>query len=338
MTIVAAVVLSAVSAAVGMQIHAWLYRLPDPATADREGLVRWLVIADLSEHDDATCRTLVDRCEAVFADEGELPGRTAELGDEDRQRVQRNIERLKEVWFHARVDEYLELPDDKRSAFLDRQIGNIFRCAELDRRLDEGRAESGADNSGKGNAAAANTDSYVAAFFASLSQWQAAAPSAKRAQIDEVIRAGLIRWLATHDLAKQSASVRRSIVEGLEQELGDRLSFGDATSTLAASESTRFWRNVEVLAEAWFHLKAEQFAHLGEDERPAFVQRQLAVIDELAAHWPSVANNGTSDIAARLREWIAAAENDNRPAVERFAVALQKAWFARAFGSLLRGV
>lgn len=331
MTIVAAVVLSAVSAAVGMQIHAWLYRLPDPGTADREGLVRWLVIADLGEHDDATCRTLVDRCEAVFADDGELPGQTAELGDEDRQRVQRNIERLKEVWFHARVDEYLALEDDKRPAFLDRQIGNIFRCAELDRRLDEGGGDSGGTQ-------AAGTDSYVAAFFASLSQWQAAAPPAKREQIDEVIRAGLIRWLATHDLAKQSASVRRSIVEGLEQELGDRLSFGDATSTLAASESTRFWRNVEVLTEAWFHLKAEQFAHLAEDERPAFVQRQLAVIDELAAHWPSAGNNGTSDIAARLREWIAAAENDNRPAVERFAVALQKAWFARAFGSLLRGV
>ncbi len=335
MTIVAAVGLSAVSVAVGMQVHAWLYRLPEVATADREGLVRWLVIADLDERDEATCRALVDRCEVVFADEGKLPADTEALNDDELARVKRNVERLKEVWFHARVDDYLALPTDERAALMDRQIGNIFRCAELDRRLDDGGEDAGGDSND-------DAGGYVAAFFDSLSAWQAAAAPAKQERIDEVVRAGLIRWLATHDLAQQPSAVRRSIVAGLEKALGSELSFGDATSTLAAAEGEQFWKNVEVLAEAWFHAKADEFASLAEMERPPFIVQQLAVVDELAAHWPSVSKNvsksGAAGIAGRLQVWIAATATEKRAAAEEFAVALQKAWFARALGSFLPGL
>jgi hypothetical protein len=337
LTIIAALLLSAVSVAVGMQVHAWLYRLPDPATADREGLVRWLVIADLTDRDDATCRALVDRCEVVFADEGQLPSDTQTLDERQLARVKRNVERLKEVWFHARVDDYLALPPDEQPAFLDRQIRNVFRCAELDRRLDDGDGGSGDDHNGE-HESAEDVGGYVAAFFQTLTQWQAAAPRTKQAQIDDVVQAGLIRWLSTHDLSRQPAAVRRSVVAGLEKALGDELSFGDATSSLAAAESERFWKNVEVLAESWFHAKSEEFAALADERRAAFVVRQLAVVEELSSHWPSASQSAAADTAARLQRWIASASAGHRAAAGDFAVALQKAWFARAFGSLLRGV
>lgn len=328
LTLVGAVALSAISLAVGWQVHAWLYRLPDPATADREGLARWLVLADLSEQDDATCRTLVDRFEAEFADDEtdvDLGGDASLLTAEERDRVARNAERLKEVWFHTRVDEYGTLAGSARDAFLDRQIRNIFRCAGIDQQFHAAHADSQPSASSGGA-------SFVGDFFASLARWQASAPDSKRDESAKVVKSGLIRWLATYDLAAYSPAVRHDIVANLERELGENLSFGDSASALAGQDFERFWRNVEVLAETWFHAKSAQFSALPATERRPFVARQVKVIDELAAQWPSSSQAGTAAMAVKLQAWIKSTDERQRQAAREFAGALQGAWIARLFG------
>lgn len=328
LTILGAAALSAVSLAVGLQVHAWLYRLPDPATADREGLARWLVIADLTEHDDATCRALVDRFETLFADDEtdvDFGGDSSSLSAAERDRVARNAERLKEIWFCSRVDGYCALGHSERDAYMDRQIRNIFRCAGIDRQFHEAQSESRNLGSGEGS-------NFVGDFFASISEWQASAPVAKREQMAKVVRTGLIRWLATYDLGAYSPAARHEIVASLEKELGENLSFGNPGAALMGKELVQFWRNVEVLAETWFHAKSAQFAALSPAERRQFVARQLKVIDELAAHWPSSSQGGAAEIAVKLQSWITSTDERHRQAAREFAGALQGAWIARLFG------
>jgi hypothetical protein len=323
LTIVAAVVLSIVSVAAGLQVHSWLYGLPDPATADRDGLLRWLVLADLAEHDDATCRMLVDRLEAEFVGDNaaatNLTSTANDLSQSQRERIAANTERLKEVWFHARVDEYLALDPNGRAAFLDRQIRNIFRCAAIDRQFSSSESN---DN--------ASTGDFIGGFFDSLASWQASAPEPKQPEIDNVVKDGLVRWLVIDDLSAQSPAMRRKIVAGLEKELGDALSF-DAAGTRTEAENEQFWKNVELLAEAWFHLKAEQFAALPKTERRAFVEKQMTVVAELAAHSPSSQQTGPLGIAAKLQSWIASIDERNRQPAREFATALQSAFIARIF-------
>jgi hypothetical protein len=324
LTIVAAVVLSIVSVAAGLQVHSWLYGLPELATADRDGLLRWLVLADLNDHDDATCRVLVNRLEAEFvgnnAADADFNDAAKELSHSQRERIAANTKRLEEVWFHARVDEYLALKQDRqRTAFLDHQIRTIFRCAEIDQQF--GRNGDNEDAGGR---------DFVGGFFDSLAGWQASAPPFKQSQIASAVKEGLIRWLVIDDLSAQSPAMRRQIVAGLEKELGENLSF-QAKNSLNNEEQDNFWRNVNLLAEAWFHMKAEQFAALPKAERRAFVEKQMTVVAELAAHSPGSQQGGPLGIAAKLQGWIASIDEPNRQPAREFASALQSAFIARIF-------
>jgi hypothetical protein len=327
LAIVGVVVLATASTLVALQVHAWLYGLSDPASADREGLLRWLVLADLEEQPRDVCRTLVDRFEEVFVPEtaADAPADASTLTDEQIARVERNVAVLKEVWFFARVDDYWSLDAAARPSFLDRQVCNIFRCAEFDCQFHDSRG-------GDANGDAAES---VGRFFDSIAQWRDQAPAGERERIREVVKAGLIRWLATHELSEQSLAVRRQVVAGLEKELGTKLSFGSTTTALAAAEAARFWRNVELLAESWFHAKANQFAALDKPRRSAFVAAQLSVVDELAAHWPAAEHkNSAAEAIDRLHRWTASSAERDRAAAAEFARALQAAWLARRLGNL----
>jgi hypothetical protein len=101
-------------------------RLPDPATADGSGLIRWLVTRDLSQESAATRSVLVERLA------GELRRGIAwgevqqQLSTERRALVGRNIEVLIEQWFHDTVAAYYEQPEAQRTAYVDEQIDRLF--------------------------------------------------------------------------------------------------------------------------------------------------------------------------------------------------------------------
>src|SRR5262245_27390317 len=83
----------------------WL-PLPDPAVADATGVMRWLVLRDLSAEPPSVQVELVSRVEQLL-DEPEsetvAAATTSEIPQAHRQQAERNVELLKELWFYRAV-------------------------------------------------------------------------------------------------------------------------------------------------------------------------------------------------------------------------------------------
>jgi hypothetical protein len=309
---------------------AWdrFYRLPDPATANREGVVRWIVLADLDRQPDAVCEQLVERFESLFGDDGDgqnsNPDGIADftvgakrLTAAQLALVQRNVEHLKQIWFYAKANAYADLTAAAQPAFLDRQIKAVFRWAALDQQLEQsaGRAHDLGD--------------ALAEFFVAIDGWKRNADAALHERINHVVGDGLVRWLATYDLAQQTLDVRRRVAVGLEAQLGDRLHFTGITKGMPAAEAAQFNANVELLAQAWFYDKAGEYAAIAPTTRPAFLKRQTGVVLKLAEGWQSTRGSSLGEVAALVKRWIAQAPTDLRPKAKSFADALQGAVLAR---------
>jgi hypothetical protein len=327
---VVAIVLAAASVALALEIKAYLYRLPDPATADREGVLRWLVLADLAEHPDDVSRQLVARVEAVFGAESDVPDSDAgSLTDAEHERVRRNTERLKETWFREKVAAYHQLPAGERAAFLDAQIRTLFHWAKLDQRLDRPASDASA-------AAERDLGDYLGAFFDALDRWRAAAAPDESERMRVVVKAGLVRWLATYDLADQSPGVLGKVVAGLEQQLGTELDFSGVSRDMSSSEVTQFWRNVERLAATWFFAKSTEYVALAGKERDQFVARQMPIVQQLIEHWPrDGAETSAESPTQRIERWLATAPEAMRGAARQFYERLRGELFGNAIRSLL---
>jgi hypothetical protein len=97
-------------------------RLPDPATADREGLLRWLVTQDLSQEPLDTRLTLARRLEQEFGEKIDWAAVGKRLDGPQRDRLWENVALLLEPWFADKVDGYFRLPESGRPAYVDRTI------------------------------------------------------------------------------------------------------------------------------------------------------------------------------------------------------------------------
>ncbi|MBN2023656.1 MAG: hypothetical protein JW809_12795 [Pirellulales bacterium] len=106
--------------------------LPDPATADRDALFRWLVTRDLSVEPPETRRQLAlrldEECRAGIA-WGEIDG---QLTPECRQRLWDNVPLLLEPWFFAKVDGYHRAPASARAAYIDGILDTLAKWKGLD--------------------------------------------------------------------------------------------------------------------------------------------------------------------------------------------------------------
>jgi hypothetical protein len=108
---------------------AFLYatRMPDPATADLRGLLRWLVTRDLSSEDAAVQDQLLARLEVELRNGIDLADSQAQLTDEQRTALVANAEVLGRRWFFKQVDRYFAHSDAQRPRFLSEQIDDIER-------------------------------------------------------------------------------------------------------------------------------------------------------------------------------------------------------------------
>jgi hypothetical protein len=108
---------------------AFLYatRMPDPATADLRGLLRWLVTRDLSSEDAAVQDQLLARLEIELRNGIDLGESQAQLTDEQRTALVANAEVLGRRWFLKQVDRYFAHSDAQRPRFLSEQIDEIER-------------------------------------------------------------------------------------------------------------------------------------------------------------------------------------------------------------------
>lgn len=97
-------------------------RLPDPATADRNGLLRWVVTQDLSQEPYERRLVLARRLEHEFGERVDWPAIGNGLTAEQKQRLWDNVLVLLEPWFADKVDGYFGVPEAKRPAFVDRTL------------------------------------------------------------------------------------------------------------------------------------------------------------------------------------------------------------------------
>jgi hypothetical protein len=313
-----AIALVAVGAAA---LAAWRTRLlwlplPDPAAADATGVVRWLVLRDLSAEPAGVQVELVNRVEKLL---DEPPGATVasvDLPQGQLEQAQRNVEHLKELWFYQAVEKYHRLDEPRqRWAFLDRQIERISRWMQWDKQLMvDGTAPAEGSWSG---------------FFAAIERWADKANPALKDKIWAAVKAGLIRWLATSDVARQTEAARTKLALEIEKQIEAPLKLSKATEGFSPGEEARFRKNVEGLAEAWFRYQARRHAAASPREQAQLVAQHLRRIEQFSPYLEQLAVRVKPDsaegedsavgagIGGQVERWIARAPAEEQPAMRR---------------------
>ena len=288
-------------------VTAWqvglIWGLPDVPTADREGVLRWLVCCDLREETPDLQQKLLARIEVVFDGETELSG-ADQLDDQQRSRLSCNIGLLKEVWFRQKVDEFYATAQGDRSDFLDRQIETLLRWAAIDAAIAGNHSTLNASEQMSG---------YLSEFLDTIDGWIARTKQSEQQRARDVVKSGLIRWLATQDLSRESQDVKRRIVFGLEGCLGGQIEIDDSTAAFHASEVQQFWKNVILLAEIWFGEKATQFARLPSDQQAEFVNRQAGFIESLFYSSKLADESTRTTLLKNIDIWINSATDKTTP-------------------------
>lgn len=158
--------------AVGVAWCFSLLHLPSPSLANREQLLQWLVLRELSEYPPAIRR---DLARALDREYGHGPDWSAldSLDEATRRRLWDNFGLLVEPWLTDYWRQYQALPAVDRSAFLEKLIGKI-------------RAWQRADGQ----------SSPAARLIAEKAEvWRAHAQSGDREQIGQFLAAIQAQWL-----------------------------------------------------------------------------------------------------------------------------------------------
>ena len=138
--ILAVVAALAVSAMAASQFYA-AYRLPDPATTDTDGLIRWLVTVDLEQHPSDVQSILARRLEEEFGDTTDWSELKSRLTDEYSQQLWSNIQILLRPWFFEKMERYnIGTPAERIEG--SRPVTRSSRNLARDRRACTGPAKS----------------------------------------------------------------------------------------------------------------------------------------------------------------------------------------------------
>lgn len=105
---------------------------PDPRTADRDGLLRWIVTRDLSRESPETRRVLAVRLDEEFAGGIDWEATSQRLDDSQKERLWDNVRVLIQPWLAAKVDGYFVRPEAERETYVDEVIDRLqtWRGAE----------------------------------------------------------------------------------------------------------------------------------------------------------------------------------------------------------------
>lgn len=166
----------------------WLseIRLPHPAVADREELMRWLVLRDLQKEPPEIRFTLVSRLQEEVQRNFEPASLQSRLDPSYRDRVWANVLVLIETWYSANVDRYFESSPDQRPACLDRAIEEVTQWKGL-AALRPGSPSADSET---------GSDAAVIELFAEqVNRWKEQASPQRRRQITQFDTALRARWL-----------------------------------------------------------------------------------------------------------------------------------------------
>jgi hypothetical protein len=109
-----------------------IQRLPDPETADRRGLIRWLIERDLREQPWDLRLRLVSRVEQELLAGVDLREVAALLNADQCRRLVKNGDELARVWFVREADHYAAARQDQRPSLLDQQLKHVQRLGIMD--------------------------------------------------------------------------------------------------------------------------------------------------------------------------------------------------------------
>lgn len=242
---------------------------PDPQTASRDSLLRWLATSDISRESAETRAALIDRLEKEMRD-GQLVVTQGQIGRRTAAKLAANVATLKRQWFVRRVNQYHRLVSEERRDFLNARIQTVRAWSKIDASLE--RAADGEDAPSAGDAAA---------FFDDIAQWIGQEQDPKQRQrMEQAVFDGLMQWLATDNLADQSPAVRRDLAMRIAQQLDAGLSCEGIRSSRSPAEQAMLRHNGRLLLNAWLLECAERYDNLPPTARPSFIDEQ---IDRVAA-------------------------------------------------------
>jgi hypothetical protein len=143
------------TASLAFAVAAYIQRLPDPETADRRGLFRWLIECDLRDEPRDLQLAILGRVEQELLAGIDFREVAAMLNDSQLKLLLENSDFLARTWFGREADRYLAEPASSRPLVLGRQIEQIEKLGIMDQlsALENwsagGRSEVGGQKSGK---------------------------------------------------------------------------------------------------------------------------------------------------------------------------------------------
>jgi hypothetical protein len=158
--------------------------LPDPAVANREELLRWIVARDLAKESPETCLVLVNRLEAEFGTGVDWESLDGRLSEAQREQLWRNIPLLFRPWLVEKATAYARLAKAQRSEFMD----GVFKTLA---------AWKGADRLRAKQAGGATAPSLLRVFFDLVESYKQSAGPSQREQITQFVAALQFRALTS---------------------------------------------------------------------------------------------------------------------------------------------
>src|ERR1700730_8148670 len=113
------------TASVACAVASYIQRLPDPETADRRGLFRWLIERDLREEPRDLQLAIMGRVEQELLAGVDFLEVAAMLNDSQRKLRLEHADLPARAWFGREADRYLAEPELNRLQLLGRQIDEI---------------------------------------------------------------------------------------------------------------------------------------------------------------------------------------------------------------------
>lgn len=312
--------------AAGLASYFVAVRLPDPRTASRAGLGRWLVLRDLSAEPREVQLALVDRLQAELKTGLAAESASAPLAPAYRLRLQENAEYLQQVWFEYRVEQYANCRSEEQMPFLEEQIDTIANWPAIQTPVEESQVST------------PPADDAAVQFFTKIEAWIERAEGESRAKMIAAVQDGVVCWLATRDLAEQSPVVRLELALRIVRELNAGMKLDEILIDLTPPQREKLFANGELLLEAWLHDQARTFAKLPEEQRAEYVDARIdevykwGVFEVLApagsteAGTPSPAfarAAGLMRFVALVDEWIARSDPAARPDLVRLVAHVQ---------------
>ena len=325
LTIILAIAAGAIAAG------SWMFQgPPDPTTASREAILRWLVLSDITHQPVATQLALVDRLEGELQKGLDVPPADT-LGEKRLEVFSRNVTALKRLWFIERVKQYHSLPGQERKHFMDERVATVLAWSSM---------EDALQSSGKSNTDVSNTDvsstnigGAVSTFFDEIETWIAEESDVTlQGEMSAAVYDGLVRWLATHTLAEHPMSVRTELALRIAEQLDAGLQLtglpDDQESSSANEESEMLRDNCELLMEAWVRVQAQRYYGLARDSQEAFIAQQIDNVTkwgviELLAGGDGKPAHGAMRMLTLSQQWIERAPEEQRPQLQNLLRAVQ---------------